>query len=365
VESRQANYTKLKGLDIKAIFDTLHSHGINTLASLIIGHDFHTVEKVWEDFEYLLSLNPSLSQFLILTAACSTPLFDRLKQEGRLLDVPYKHWDGFHLVFDHHNISKQKMEQLILEVYDAEYYRLGPSIIRYVARQLAGYLRFRNASDQLLRIRAEQYRQGCLDALPIFPTAARYAPSEEVTKLIRNIQQSIVREIGTGGLKSKILSGIVPIFALAEKFKLKHFPYPQARLRRTEYRMPPAEKLLSVDLVGDGILKIKPRLQQAAHHALIVDLHGIFDRMTAMQLKKRIKAYLKENQGHLAINFNGVTSTEQGAALMFLRKLRGYKKRIKIISIDFLQTEMSDVVTYAKSYFEVFRDVEDLTTSQA
>jgi hypothetical protein len=81
VESRQANYKKLKGLDIEAIFETLHSHGINTLASLIIGHDFHTVETVWEDLEYLISLNPSLSQFLILTPACSTPLFDRLKRK--------------------------------------------------------------------------------------------------------------------------------------------------------------------------------------------------------------------------------------------------------------------------------------------
>jgi radical SAM superfamily enzyme YgiQ (UPF0313 family)/anti-anti-sigma regulatory factor len=364
VESRQATYPKLKGLDIKAIFETLHSHGINTLASLIIGHDFHTVENVWEDLAYLVSLNPSLSQFLILTPACSTPLFERLRREGRLLDVPHTHWDGFHLTYDHPHISTHKMEQLILEVYDEEYRRLGPSVIRYVEKQLTGYLRFSNATDPLLRRRAEQYRQGCLEALPIFPIAARYAPTEEIAQRIRAIQRSIVCEIGTGGFKNKILSVMVPVCALVEKFKLTHCAYPQARLKRTEYRMS-ASLLHPASLIGDGILTITPRLQLSAHHHLVVDLHGVFNRMTAMKLKKRIKAYLKENRGHLALNFSGVTSTEPGALLLFLKKLRGNKERIKIISIDSLRTDMVEVVNYAKSYFEVFLDVEGLTASLA
>jgi hypothetical protein len=238
VESKKADYPKLKGLDVKAIFKVLHSHGINTLASLIIGHDFHTVETIWEDFEYLISLNPTMSQFLILTPACETPLFNRLKKEERLLDVPYKNWDGFHLLFDHPHINKHKMERLIMDVYDEEYRRLGPSIIRYIEKQLMGYLRFVNATDPLLRRRAEQYRQSCLGVLPILPTAARYAPTEEVAKWIRNIQQSIVSEIGIGGLRNKLRLNIVPIVARVEKFKQKYCPYPQIRLQRSEYRMP-------------------------------------------------------------------------------------------------------------------------------
>jgi hypothetical protein len=364
VESREANYNKLKGIDIAAIFETLHSHGINTLASLIIGHDFHTVEKVWGDLEYLISLKPSLSQFLIMTPACSTPLFDRLGREGRLLDIPHKHWDGFHLAFDHPHIGKQKMEQLILEVYDEEYRRLGPSAIRYIEKLLRGYLRFKNSTDTLLRMRAEQYRQGCLEALPLFPTAARYAPTEVVARQIRNTQRSIVCEIGTGGLKNSILSGIVPVLALAEKFKLRHHAYSQARLQRTEYRIS-ASLLHPAALKGGGILTIKPRLKCATHHFMIVDLHGVFDRITAMKLKKRIMAYLRENMGQLAINFSGVTLAERDALLLFLKRLRGNKDRIKIISIDSLRADMADVVNYAKNYFDVFMDVEGLTASLA
>jgi haloalkane dehalogenase len=227
VESREATYAKLKGLDLGKIFDTLHTHGINTLASLIIGHDFHTVEKVWEDFEYLMGLNPTLSQFLILSAACNTPLFERLKREDRLLDVPYKHYDGFHLIFEHPHISKQKMEQLILEVYDKEYRRQGPSAIRHIEKQMAGYLKFKNATDPLLRERAEQYKKGCLAALPLFPTAIRYAPTKEVATKIRNLENSIVSEMGNGGLRNKLLAPIVPALALVSDLRLKYGGYPQ------------------------------------------------------------------------------------------------------------------------------------------
>lgn len=364
VESRQATYAKLKGLDVKAIVESLHSHGINTLTSVILGHDFHTPENVWEDLEYLVSLNPTLTQFLILTPACSTPLFERLKEEGRLLDVPHQHWDGFHLVFDHPHIEKHTMEALILKFYDEEYRRLGPSVIRYVEKQLRGYLRFNSAADPLLRRRAEQYRQGCLAALPIFATAIRHSPTEEIAQWIRNLQRSIACEVGTHGLKNKILSGIVPVLALVENFKLKQCAYPQTRLQRTEYRMSES-RLHPVAIKGDGVLTIKLRPRYVPHHPLIVDLHGAFDSMTAMKLKKRIKAYLKQNRGHLAINFSGVTSAERDALFLFLKRLRGNKERIKIISIDSLRTDMVDVVNYAKSYFEVFMDVEGLTASLA
>ncbi len=364
VESSKAAYGKLKGIDVKAVFGSLHSHGINTLASLIIGHDFHTVESVWEDLDYLVSLKPSLSQILIMTPGCGTPLFDRYKQDGRLIDAPHKHWDGFHLVFDHPHISKEKMEQLLLDVYDEEYRRLGPSVIRFIEKKLNGYLRFKNATDPLLLKRAEQYRRGCLEALPLFPTAFNYAPSEEVARQIENTRQSIVNEIGTGGLKNKILSTIVPFLAFVEKFKLKYYAYPQSKLRRTRYKL--STNLLQPQAItGNGLLTIKPKVPYAAHYPLVVDLHGNFTMMTAMKLKKRIKTILNENMGHLAINFRGVTTIERDALFLFLKKLRDKNERIMIINIDSLRADIADIINYAKRYFEVYTIIEGLNASTA
>ena len=337
---------------MKKIFDTLHAHGINTLASLILGHDFHTVEKVWEDFEYLMSMKPTLNQFLILGPTCNTPLFERLQKENRLLNVPYPHYDGFHLMFSHPNISKEKMEQLILEVYDEEFKRLGPSAVRFVERHLLGYLRFKDSLDPLLRKRAEQYRDSCVKALPLFPAAIRYAPTEAVAAKARDIKQAIIQHIGRGGIKQRIEAMIVPALALTAKLRLTYGDYPQPVLCKTEYRMS-KHALISGDLQGEGILKIELRPQSAAHHPLVVDLHGVFDRITSSKLVKRIEGYLKESRGNLAINFKGLTSIDRDALLGFFKKLRTHKGRIKLVSIDFLKSEWGDIVHYARNYFEV------------
>ncbi len=211
-------------------------------------------------------------------------------------------------------------------------------------------------------MRADQYKEDCLSALPLFATAVRYSPTKEVAEWVKKIHQSIMNEIGDGGIKNKILSCIVPVLAFAEQIKIKHFAYPQAKLQRTEYRISDALKD-SPGLAGDGLLTIKTRPRNIDHHPLVVDLQGVFNGITVTKAKKRIEDYLMENRGHLAINFKGITSFDQDALLIFLKKLTDYKERIKIISIDSLQAEMADVVTYARKYFEVFMDVDGLNKS--
>ncbi len=364
VESGQANYTKLQGLDVRGILDSLHSRGINTLASLIIGHDFHTEENIWDDLDYLVSLKPSLSQILILTPACSTPLFNRLKKDDRLLDIPNKYWDGFHLAFKHPHISKEKMETLILDFYAEEYRRLGPSAVRFIEKQFAGYMRFKDSKDPFLANRAEQYRTGCLEALPLFPTAIQNAPSLEVAQSMGEIQKSIISELGTGGLKTALQSCVVPFLANMEKRKLKSGKYSQVKMHRTGYRMSPSLLLPSL-IKGVEDLLVSPRIREASHHPLVVDLQGTFNKETAHKFKERVVTYLSENKGLLAINFSGLTKADPDALSGFLKKIKGDRERIKIVSLDALRSDLADVMNYAKRYFDVFGDVERMAASLA
>lgn len=362
VESGQANYTKLKGIDVKGVLDSLHSRGINSLASLIIGHDFHTEENVRDDFNYLVSLKPSLSQIMILTPTCSTPLYFRFKAEGRLLDTHYRYFDGFHLAFKHPHISKEKMEPMLLDFYDEEYRLLGPSAVRFVEKQFAGYLRFKDSSDPFLSRRAEQYRMGCIDALPLFPVAIKYAPSPEVAANIAEIRKAIVNELGSGGLKAAIQSAIVPILASLEKRKLQSGRYAGIKMQRTDYRMSPSLQH-PVTIQGKEQLLVNPRARHAPHHPLVIDLKGTFDKITADKFKKRVHTYLSENNGSLAINFSGVTTTEPDALFSFFRKIKSEKNRISFVSIDTLRADIADAVAYAKRYFDVFADEERLAAS--
>jgi anti-anti-sigma regulatory factor len=73
-----------------------------------------------------------------------------------------------------------------------------------------------------------------------------------------------------------------------------------------------------------------------------------------------IKGYLEKHQGQLAINFSGLTSIDGEALLRFFKKLRAYNTRIKLVSIDYLKSEWSELVHYAKSYYEVLSTEEVL-----
>ncbi len=364
VESKHADYGKLQGLDVKEILESLHSRGINTLASLIIGHDFHTESNIWEDFKYLVSLNPSLSQILILTPACGTPLFERFKNTGRLLDTPHKNWDGFHLVFEHPSISKAAMEKLILEFYEEEYRELGPSAVRFIEKQLAGYLRYKDSTDPILTRRAEQYRRSCIDALPIFPTAIRKAPAPAIARKTRETQKSVAAECGRGGLKTALQTLIVPLFAYVENMKLgRDRYYTQVKMQRMEYRVP-ATLLHPFTIHGEAPLTVRPRVRQSVAHPLVIDLGGAFDKMTARKFRKQLQTYLAENHGSIAINFKELSLAEPKAICHFLKKIKGKRERVKLVGFETLRDDIDGLFCYAKRYFETFADVEALAASQ-
>jgi hypothetical protein len=68
---------------------------------MIVGYDWHDEETLERDFQYIMSLRPAFSQFMLYTPCPQTPLHERLRAEGRLVDIPYQFRDGYHLTFKH------------------------------------------------------------------------------------------------------------------------------------------------------------------------------------------------------------------------------------------------------------------------
>jgi hypothetical protein len=90
VESPKKDYKKLKGIDLKHLISSLHDHGILTIASMVLGYDFHTEESIWEDIDYMLSLESTFNQFMLYTPLPGTPLFKRAAREGTIRNLPWK-----------------------------------------------------------------------------------------------------------------------------------------------------------------------------------------------------------------------------------------------------------------------------------
>lgn len=191
IESQKADYPKLKNINAGKVFSTLKKVGINMLASIIIGYDWHDENAIEEDFQYLLSLKPTLSQIMIYSPCPQTPLYNRLAKQNRLLDVPYKFHDGFHLLFKHPNFLPQRLEELILELFHREYEELGPSIFRVLEVQLMGYESLKDSANPLFRTRAREYKRLCLEIYPLLKIGIQKAPSPKIKKYLKILRERV------------------------------------------------------------------------------------------------------------------------------------------------------------------------------
>lgn len=189
IESKRATYPKLHRVDPPAQIAELKRVGIAVLTSMIIGYDWHDEDTVEEDFQYLLSLEPTFSQAMIYSPCPQTPLYRRYLEEDRLLDVPLKYHDGFHALFEHPHLGSERLEALVLEFFRREYETLGPSVCRMLDVQLRGYRSLQDSDDPLFRRRAEACRELALEIYPLVGVAISRAPSERVRRWLTELQE--------------------------------------------------------------------------------------------------------------------------------------------------------------------------------
>lgn len=236
IESRRADYPKLRHVDPPAQIAELRRVGISTLTSWIIGYDWHDAQTIEEDFQYLLSLKPTFSQAMIYSPCPQTPLYQRLRDEGRLLDIPLKYHDGFHALFKHPHFSSEQLERLVLEFFRREYEALGPSVCRVLDAQLQGFQALRERSGPLLRRRAEACRDMALEIYPLLPTAIRRAPSEGVRQTLVELKQR-TEELFAIPTRTRLRTRAVPLLAAYTAMLDRLAPNRQPRSITRRYRM--------------------------------------------------------------------------------------------------------------------------------
>ena len=94
--------------------------------------DFHTQANIWEDVEDHLACKPDFSQFSFYSPSPQTPLYDRLREEGRLLEnIPLEECHAFKQPwFIHPEFSLAEAEKVQERAYLEDFYRLGPGLIQ-------------------------------------------------------------------------------------------------------------------------------------------------------------------------------------------------------------------------------------------
>jgi len=196
VESRNNEYHKLAGVDMKKLFSSLHDHGIKTIASLILGYDHHTPETVQEDIDYLISLSPTFNQFMMYTPLPGTPLYERYSRENRILDLPWARFNGFEFTIRHPHFTPEEMKKTQEGAYRKATKMLGPSVMRLIDVYLKGYLKYKNSLNPMLKKRAEIFKDFCRYAQPVLPVVKKYADMLNPIERINALMAQVRREAG-------------------------------------------------------------------------------------------------------------------------------------------------------------------------
>jgi radical SAM superfamily enzyme YgiQ (UPF0313 family) len=238
-EGHRAGYAKMEGRPYRELFADLHRHGISVMASMIIGFDYQTPEIIQEEFEELMSLQPSMCQFLIYGPAHGTPSHERMKAEGRLLAEvmeDYTKQDGFYLGFKHPHIEPDEMVAIQRDLCRQEFERLGPSVYRVVDDWLAGYVHMRGHPAERVRAKALRLEHAAHRAMMLLRPSKRYLNPSSADRL-EQLHQDIAAETGPLTAKERLVSKIVPAALRYTSFKLRHNIGQQPKFSRRTFRM--------------------------------------------------------------------------------------------------------------------------------
>ena len=189
LESPQAGYTKLQGADTRQLTRELREHGIRVQGSTIIGLEHHTPDNIIAEIEHAVSHDTDFHQFMLYTPVPGTPLYEQMKEEGRLLrDVDYADVHGqFKFNFKHAAISREDSKRFLDWAFWRDFQANGPSLYRISRTLLAGWKRYKDWPDARVRERFA----GEMQRLSGIYGSALWAMERQFQKVDRGVSEQI------------------------------------------------------------------------------------------------------------------------------------------------------------------------------
>jgi len=108
----------------------LHKNGVTVLGCFMLGFDHDTPAALRQMPELVDDIGIDVARYAIVTPFPGTPLFRRLKQEGRTFTEDWSLYDSEHVVFRPQHMSPETLQQAYYDVW-RETYRL-PRVLKRV-----------------------------------------------------------------------------------------------------------------------------------------------------------------------------------------------------------------------------------------
>ena len=157
LEGENSLYPKLRSVDTRLLVKTLQSNGIRVLGSSIIGLEHHTPENITRIIEYAVSHDTDFHQFMLYTPVPGTPLFEQHRKEGTLLpesEISAADAHGqYRFNYRHPYIHNGREERYLLNAFDRDFEKNGPSLARLIKTTLKGWQKYKNHPNARIRKR--------------------------------------------------------------------------------------------------------------------------------------------------------------------------------------------------------------------
>ena len=236
VESKKQIYAKNKNTDFQVLFKELRKRGISVLASLILFTEKHDKNTIWEDVDFVTSLNPDYVQFSPLGPIPGTKLYDDYEKQGKLIkNIPYESQHGQKQIWFHHpHFTRDESEDFLVLAFEKDYNRNGASMLRAIKTILEGYGYCKNHPDERIRRRSKEYKKR-LKMTRYFLTASTiFVQNRQSGALLREIKKSYRSQFGRMNLPSRAVSLLVVFYSIKEYMRCRFLG--DLRVPKTSYR---------------------------------------------------------------------------------------------------------------------------------
>ena len=192
-EGRFSNYPKNSNIDMKALVEELRRYGIKTILSTILLLDGHTKENIREEIDEHLACRPAFSQFSHFAPLPQTPLWDRMRDEGRLIPgIPWEEMHAFNEPWFHHpHFTAQEAKGIQEEAYLRDFHELGPSWFRLIETEYEGWKYLHSSDKPHLRARADFFAHQLKGHKTMLAAMYHLVPTAHMRELIKNVRRQV------------------------------------------------------------------------------------------------------------------------------------------------------------------------------
>jgi radical SAM superfamily enzyme YgiQ (UPF0313 family) len=201
LESPQANYAKLQETDTHQLTKELRENGIRVQGSTIVGLEHHTPQNIEAEIEYAVAHNTDFHQFMLYTPVPGTPLYQQMKEQGRMLEDidPADIHGQFKFNFQHAAISREDSKKFLDWAFWRDFEANGPSLYRICQTMLQGWKRYKDYPEARVR---ERFGREMTKLRGVYSAALWVAEQEfkkingHVSEQIRLLRRDVASELG-------------------------------------------------------------------------------------------------------------------------------------------------------------------------